>query len=84
MRNFRIISVALAAIAALTVVLGAVFLSAARSVDFVTTGGAISAEATGLTAEEISEILNNGGFTLDENGTLGMPEGYSPGDFTVL
>lgn len=83
MRNLRIISVALAAITALTVALGAVFLSAARSVDFVTTGGAISAEATGLTAEEISEILNNGGFSL-ENGKLGMPEGYSPGDFTEL
>lgn len=84
MRNFRIISVALAAIAALTVALGAVFLSAARSVDFVTTGGAISAEATGLTAEEISEILNNGGFTLDENGALGKPDGYEEGDFGSL
>lgn len=84
MRNLRIISVALAAIAALTVALGAVFLSAARSVDFVTTGGAISAEATGLTAEEISEILNNGGFTLDENGTLGKPDGYEEGDFGSL
>ena len=78
MRNLRIISVALAAIAALTVALGAVFLSAARSVDFVTTGGAVTAEINKITPEEAAEILINGGFTITDD-MLGPPEGYDPG-----
>lgn len=78
MRNLRIISVALAAITALIVILGVVLLSAAGSLNFVTTGGAVTAEINKITPEEAAEILINGGFTITDD-MLGPPEGYDPG-----
>lgn len=78
MRNLRIISVALAAITALIVILGVVLLSAAESLNFVTTGGAVTAEINKITPEEAAEILINGGFTITDD-MLGPPEGYDPG-----